>query len=140
MSLPVGTQNVEFQPLQAVAQKGLALPFNRVNADLHALDGRGGSYAVTNQGAQQLAFSATGVDMTATQSTTFNFAPENVNDSGAFGNNTSSVTATVPPICPRSTPDLKPFFILVVNPDQVVAWMAAIVTPNGLAPCLRPPG
>ncbi len=111
---------------------GLNLATNEINADLRGLDG-GGSFAQPRDTSTQLALTSHGLTLQSAHTTAFVYSPKNLFGGGTAGTGSgpsgvvgSSVGDGFKPACPRSTPDLRNFALVVLNDQRRVTSLSAI--------------
>ncbi|WP_395702760.1 hypothetical protein [Aquabacterium sp.] len=118
---------------------GLTLPFDMVNADLRGLDG-GGTYLRAGVADRRLEIAAEGLIVEAAQSVAFEFSPRNRFDPVSAGLTIGTNTGfpRIPAIgadpCGRATPDLRSFFVALIDAQQRVTALASIRALDG-PPC-----
>lgn len=127
-----------------LGQQGLDLPFDLVNANLRALDGQGGTHVETSESGGGLKLGATGLDFSASTTSSFLFSPLNVNGPGSsfgvvisVGGGTSRPPGG-PPDCPHADVDLRPFFLVLIDEFKAVQWAAAILNLPAGVQCAAP--
>jgi hypothetical protein len=139
MILPKVDISLNIDPRAALARAGISLPFDEVNANFRAMDGLGGVYAIPFFSRASLRVGSDGLTVNAADATAFTFSPLNI-----FGPTTGGVISTMVDLgfgginatfglftCTWPTPDLRTFFLVVLDAQGGVVSIAAIQTPPG---------
>lgn len=135
--LPASLKAVSVSTGDWLKQRGVVLPYDEINADMHAFDSIGGVYASTAWLSSQIDWNVSGMALSAASSTAFLWSPKNVWTSA------SSVSSyfTSPwwggsVTCPAA--DQHPFFALLLSEtaaDLQVLWAAAVQRPPSTDSC-----
>lgn len=97
-----------------------ALALDELRANLGAIDG-GGTF-VQDTGVQaSMRIEAGGLNAQGSRTLKFIFSPFNPFNGGSV---TTMVNLTPVPPCPRPTPDLRPFYLLELDANDRVVWLA----------------
>lgn len=139
MILPKVDINLEIDPKGPLVRAGISLPFDEVNANFRNLDNQGGVYARPVFSSASLRVGNDGLTVKAADATAFTFSPLNI-----FGPTTDGVISTMVDLgfgginatfglftCTWPTPDLRTFFLVVLDAQGGVVSIAAIQTPPG---------
>ncbi len=135
MVLPLMNSKLPFRADGPLRLAGVNQVYDEINADLRNLDGVGGTYVQTASPASVLQIAADGLTMHAAQATAFTFSPRNVNGP-TYGSGVTNVT--FPSYfcfgtCVWPTPDLRSFFIAVLDARGWVVSLVAIRKLDGTA-------
>lgn len=141
MVLPQQEIGLIFDAKAPLVAKGVTLPFDEVNANFRNLDGAGGVYAHSVFSTAGLQVGVDGLSMKATDVTAFLFSKKNV-----FGETFGSAALTVNfgggnfltnyvsfklYTCSWPTPNLRSYYLAVVDAKRWVVSLAAIQAPEG---------
>lgn len=123
--LPVGSLSLENEIAQLIRSTGAGEVFSEVDANLYALDLRGGTYASLQSDPVSINFGPGSVNITSSSISTYTYSALNLHDTGSSGSSGSGSkiisggvaigTPIVSVACPASTVSLKPFLIMIVN-------------------------
>lgn len=151
MVLPQQALTVSFDAQAPLASNSIKLPFDDVNANLRNLDAPGGSFARRVLSSATLQVSVEGFDLTATDVTAFTFSPKNINVNNSGASSYWLVSAYDATIydglrlisvgsayfnlftCNWPTPNLRSFYLAVVDGNRWVVSLAAVQQPVGTA-------
>jgi hypothetical protein len=119
----------------AINGTGLMLAYDEINADLRGLDG-GGTHLKAADVSTHVAIGADGLALQAAQVATFVYSPKNVFGANygvivTLASTDSTFTSWPLPACPSTTPDLRSFFLVVLDEQKRVMSLAAIAGLNG---------
>ncbi len=140
MILPKVDINLEIDPKGPLVRAGISLPFDEVNANFRNLDNQGGVYARPFFSSASLRVGNDGLTVKAADATAFTFSPLNIFGPN-FGSAGSIFTFTAATdsshinfnlfTCTWPAPDLRTFFLIVLDGQGSVVSLSAIQTPPG---------
>jgi hypothetical protein len=136
MILPKVDINLDIDPKGPLLRASISLPFDEVNANFRNLDNQGGVYARPFFSSASLRVGNDGLTVKAADATAFTFSPNNIFGSVTY---TSIGTTVNTPwfadfnlfTCTWPTPDLRSFFLIVLDAQSGVVALAAIQAPPG---------
>jgi hypothetical protein len=139
MILPKVDINLNIDPRAVLARAGISLPFDEVNANFRAMDGLGGVYAKPIYSSASLRVGSDGMTVNAVDATAFTFSPLNIFYTSDGAVVTTNITIGFGGIdatfglftCAWPTPDLRNFFLVVLDAQGSVVSIAAIQAPPG---------
>ena len=104
-------------------RSGVVLAYDKVQANLRGLDAAGGTYAQSVSSAAQLRIAVDGLNLRAAHAMAFTFSAQNANGGGNQG---GGVVGTQPDDCVWPTPDLRSFFLALLDAQGAVVALAAV--------------
>lgn len=133
MLLPQVDMQLRVEANGPVDNAGVSLVYDEVNANLQGLD-VGGIYVKMARPWASLKIAGDGLTLQAAHSLAFVFSPRNIFGSLGSGGVVFSVTAVPNQTCvwPVLVPDLRPFFLVILDGRGWVVSMAAIQAPPGV--------
>lgn len=122
-----------------IYRAGIGLPFDEVNANLRSLDGLGGTYAVPVFSGASLSVSNDGLTLKAADATAFMFSPKNIFGPGYTSGGSVLTLVNLGPYsvsfdlftCTWPKPDMRSFFLVILDSKRWVVSLAAIEAPPG---------
>lgn len=145
MVLPVGDLALSIRADDPLRRAGIGLAYDPVNADLHGLDGVGGTYVQGLSGGARLTLSTDGMSLRAAHAMAYTFSVLNLNFTGGFAGTTLVLGAdgnqsfTAPPPPPCGEPDLRTFFLIVLDGRRQVVSLIAVQAPGDSVATARCP-
>lgn len=138
--LPQATLPLPLKVDSALRNAGVQQLFDKVNANLKGLDGVGGTYAQSVSPNATLVLGPDGLALRAAHAMAFTFSPLNINGPGGnFGLIYTNVDLAPAYSCfvgqtlTWPTPDLRPFYLALLDARGVVVALAAFSTLPGTA-------
>ncbi|RTL26033.1 MAG: hypothetical protein EKK47_22150 [Burkholderiales bacterium] len=138
MVLPAGTLKLAQHADSVIVHRNVNLPYDEIQADMGGLDGNGGTYAKVVSPASVLNLIVNALTLQSANATEFIFSPLNQHgrQNGGGGDYGVIVTERAPPPyippCERA-PDLKSFFLVILDAQQAVLSISTIIDPSGNA-------
>lgn len=137
--LPVGTLKLVQHADSVAVHRNVTLPYDEIQADMGGLDGKGGTYAKVVSPASVLNLTVNALTQQSTNATEFIFSPLNQHGPQYAGGGGSGgliaigiAVPSTPPPCNRE-PDLKSFFLVILDAQQAVLSISAIIDPQKIA-------
>jgi hypothetical protein len=131
MILPNVDLSLPTYPDSPLVNAGVTQVYDEVNANLKALDGVGGTFVQQQSPSSNLNITATGLGLSAAHAMAFTFSKRNVNGPTSFSAGSVSFTQLLPD-CPNSVPDLRSFFLVILDPRGWVVSLVAVQSLPGI--------
>lgn len=142
MVLPVLDFTVAAAADAPLLRAGVHQVYDPVNADLHGLDGVGGTYVQARSADARLTLAAGGLSLSTAHAMAYTFSPLNLHYTPTYGAVTTQIF--IPPggfisfadadtVCTWPTPDLRSFFLAVLDRRNWVISLLAVQAPGGTA-------
>lgn len=135
LRLPQGKAGLKPSVDGWLRRRGADLAYNEIQADMRGLDGQGGTYVRMHRPPSLLKVDAAGFALDSAYAAAFTYSPRNVNGPGGGGGTSAGVIISVdtgPDFEHCSpTPELRSFFLVVLDENAAVLSLAAISQVDG---------